>query len=167
MDKNRTLEFYVGIFVFLGFAAMLFMALQAANLGSFTGSGKTISVTAAFDNIGGLKARAAVKSAGVVVGRVQSVVFDPESFQAKVTMDLDAAYPFPADSSAKILTSGLLGEQYVGLEAGADEENLKNGDEKPGDQGGGSGQFHSLHSCGCGSACRSSGPRQRPFLPER
>ena len=110
MDKNRTLEFYVGIFVFLGFAAMLFMALQAANLGSFTGS-------------------AAVKSAGVVVGRVQSVVFDPESFQAKVTMDLDAAYPFPADSSAKILTSGLLGEQYVGLEAGADEENLKNGDE--------------------------------------
>ena len=125
MDKNRTLEFYVGIFVFLGFAAMLFMALQAANLGSFTGSGKTISVTAAFDNIGGLKARAAVKSAGVVVGRVQSVVFDPESFQAKVTMDLDAAYP----SSAKILTSGLLGEQYVGLEAGADEENLKNGDE--------------------------------------
>ena len=115
MDKNRTLEFYVGIFVFLGFAAMLFMALQAANLGSFTGSG--------------LKARAAVKSAGVVVGRVQSVVFDPESFQAKVTMDLDAAYPFPADSSAKILTSGLLGEQYVGLEAGADEENLKNGDE--------------------------------------
>ena len=120
MDKNRTLEFYVGIFVFLGFAAMLFMALQAANLGS---------VTAAFDNIGGLKARAAVKSAGVVVGRVQSVVFDPESFQAKVTMDLDAAYPFPADSSAKILTSGLLGEQYVGLEAGADEENLKNGDE--------------------------------------
>ena len=111
MDKNRTLEFYVGIFVFLGFAAMLFMALQAANLGSFTGSGKTISVTA------------------VVVGRVQSVVFDPESFQAKVTMDLDAAYPFPADSSAKILTSGLLGEQYVGLEAGADEENLKNGDE--------------------------------------
>ena len=122
MDKNRTLEFYVGIFVFLGFAAMLFMALQAANLGSFTGSGKTISVTAAFDNIGGLKARAAVKSAGVVVGRVQSVVFDPESFQAKVTMDLDAAYPFPADSSAKILTSGLLGEQYVGLEAGADEE---------------------------------------------
>ena len=133
MDKNRTLEFYVGIFVFLGFAAMLFMALQAANLGSFTGSGKTISVTAAFrppfNNSGGLKARAAVKSAGVVVGRVQSVVFDPESFQAKVTMDLDAAYPFPADSSAKILTSGLLGEQYVGLEAGADEENLKNGDE--------------------------------------
>ena len=129
MDKNRTLEFYVGIFVFLGFAAMLFMALQAANLGSFTGSGKTISVTAAFDNIGGLKARAAVKSAGVVVGRVQSVVFDPASFQAKVTMDLADAYPFPADSSAKILTSCLLGEQYVGLEAGADEENLKNGDE--------------------------------------
>ncbi len=128
MDKNRTLEFYVGVFVVLGFAALLFMSLQAANLGSFTMGHKTYSVTAAFDNIGGLKPRAAVKSAGVVVGRVQSVVFDPETFQAQVSMDIDAAYPFPTDTSAKILTSGLLGEQYVGLEPGADEDNLKTGD---------------------------------------
>ena len=124
MDKNRTLEFYVGIFVVLGFVAMLFMALQAANLGSFTFGHKSYTVTAAFDNIGGLKPRAAVKSAGVVVGRVQSVVFDPQSFQAVVTMDIDAAYPFPTDSSAKILTAGLLGEQYIGIEPGADEGNL-------------------------------------------
>ena len=91
MDKNRSLEFYVGIFVVLGFAAMLFMALQAANLGSFTFGHKSYTVTAAFDNIGGLKPRAAVKSAGVVVGRVQTVVFDPETFQARVTMAIDAA----------------------------------------------------------------------------
>ena len=129
MDKNRTLEFYVGIFVVLGFAAMLFMALQAANLGSFTFGHKSYTVTAAFDNIGGLKPRAAVKSAGVVVGRVQPVVFDPESFQAVVTMDIDTAYPFLTDSSAKILTAGLLGEQYIGIEPGADEGNLANGDE--------------------------------------
>lgn len=128
MDKNRTLEFYVGIFVVLGFAAMLFMALQAANLGSFSFAHKSYTVSAAFDNIGGLKPRAAVKSAGVVVGRVQSVVFDPQTFQAVVTMDIDQAYPFPVDSSAKILTSGLLGEQYIGLEPGADEANLENGD---------------------------------------
>ena len=129
MDKNRSLEFYVGIFVVLGFAAMLFMSLQAANLGSFSFSHKTYTVTAAFDNIGGLKPRAAVKSAGVVVGRVQTVVFDPETCQARVTMTIDSAYPFPADSSAKILTAGLLGEQYVGIEPGADEENLKTGSE--------------------------------------
>ena len=127
--ERKSLEFLVGLFVLLGFAALLFVSLKAANLGNFSWGAQTYEVTANFDDIGGLKARAAVKSAGVVVGRVQSVVFDPESFQAKVTMDLDAAYPFPADSSAKILTSGLLGEQYVGLEAGADEENLKNGDE--------------------------------------
>ena len=129
MDKHRSLEFYVGIFVVLGFAAMLFMALQAANLGSFTFGHKSYTVTAAFDNIGGLKPRAAVKSAGVVVGRVQTVAFDPETFQARVTMAIDAAYPFPTDSSAKILTAGLLGEQYVGIEPGADEENLKTGSE--------------------------------------
>ena len=129
MDKNRSLEFYVGIFVVLGFAAMLFMALQAANLGSFTFGHKSYTVTAAFDNSGGLKPRAAVKSAGVVVGRVQTVAFDPETFQARVTMAIDAAYPFPTDSSAKILTAGLLGEQYVGIEPGADEENLKTGSE--------------------------------------
>ena len=94
MQKNRSLEIMVGFFIVLGFAAALFMALQAANLGSFSFGHKTYAVTADFDNIGGLKARAAVKSAGVVVGRVRSVVFDPETFQARVTMDMDAQYPF-------------------------------------------------------------------------
>ena len=121
MHSNRKLEAAVGLFIVLGFLAALFMALQAANLGSFTFGQKTYAVTADFDNIGGLKARAAVKSAGVVVGRVRSIVFDPETFQARVVMDMDARYPFPDDSSAKILTTGLLGEQYVGIEAGADE----------------------------------------------
>ena len=127
MQKTRSLEIMVGFFIVLGFAAALFMALQAANLGSFSFGHKTYAVTADFDNIGGLTARAAVKSAGVVVGRVRSVVFDPETFQARVTMDMDAKYPFPDDSSAKILTSGLLGEQYVGIEAGADDKNLEEG----------------------------------------
>ena len=111
MHSNRKLEAAVGLFIVLGFLAALFMALQAANLGSFTFGQKTYAVTADFDNIGGLKARAAVKSAGVVVGRVRSIVFDPETFQARVVMDMDARYPFPDDSSAKILTAGLLGEQ--------------------------------------------------------
>lgn len=127
MQNNRSLEIMVGLFLVLGFLAALFMALQAANLGSFSFGNKTYAVTADFDNIGGLKPRAAVKSAGVVVGRVRSVAFDPQTFQARVTMDMDARYPFPDDSSAKILTAGLLGEQYVGIEAGADEENLKEG----------------------------------------
>ena len=113
MHSNRKLEAAVGLFIVLGFLAALFMALQAANLESSTFGQKTYAVTADFDNIGGLKARAAVKSAGVVVGRVRSIVFDPETFQARVVMDMDARYPFPDDSSAKILTAGLLGEQYV------------------------------------------------------
>ena len=127
MQNNRKLEFFVGLFLLLGFAAALFMALQSANLGSFSFGHKNYVISADFDNIGGLKPRSAVKSAGVVVGRVQSVVFDPETFQARVTMEMDAKYPFPTDSSAKILTSGLLGEQYVGIEPGADEANLENG----------------------------------------
>ena len=127
MQKQRSLEIMVGLFNVLGFAAALFMALQAANLGSFSFGRESYVVTAEFDNIGGLKPRAAVKSAGVVVGRVRSISFDPETFQAHVELDMEARFPFPADSSAKILTAGLLGEQYVGIEAGADMENLKAG----------------------------------------
>ena len=117
----------VGLFVVAGFVALLFTALQAANLGSFSWSEKTYTVEAMFDNIGGLKARAPVKSAGVVVGRVDTVTFDNTMYQARVTMSIDTKYQFPADTEAQILTSGLLGEQYIGLMAGADEEVLESG----------------------------------------
>ena len=113
----------VGLFVLAGFVALLFVSLQAANLGNFSFSAKTYEVTANFDNIGGLKARAPVKSAGVVVGRVRDITFDQSTFQATVKMDLDSGYKFPADTSAKILTSGLLGEQYIG----GDDGDLKEG----------------------------------------
>jgi phospholipid/cholesterol/gamma-HCH transport system substrate-binding protein len=105
---------------------LVFLALQAANLSSFTG-GKTYVVRANFDNIGGLKVHSPVKSAGVVVGRVQHVGYDNETYQAEVTLAIENKYTFPSDTSAKILTSGLLGEQYVGLQPGAEDENLKNG----------------------------------------
>ncbi|MBB4844781.1 phospholipid/cholesterol/gamma-HCH transport system substrate-binding protein [Paucibacter oligotrophus] len=117
----------VGFFVLLGGAALLFLALKAGNLLSLNFD-ETYQVTAKFDNIGGLKANAAVKSAGVVIGRVESINFDDKSFQAKVTLNLQKKMAFPKDSSAKILTAGLLGEQYIGLEPGADEKNLVAGD---------------------------------------
>lgn len=120
-------DVWVGLFVLLGSAAVLFLALQSANLLSLN-LDSTYSVTSKFDNIGGLKARAAVKSAGVVVGRVESISFDDKSFQAKVVLALNTRYKFPKDSSLKILTSGLLGEQYIGVEAGADSANLNAGD---------------------------------------
>lgn len=120
MDKNRSLEFFVGFFIVLGAVALVFLSLQAANLGSFSFGNKTYEVTASFDNIGGLKPRAAIKSAGVVVGRVKAISFDSQTFQAQVLMDMDSRYNFPTDSSAKILTAGLLGEQYVGIDPGAD-----------------------------------------------
>jgi phospholipid/cholesterol/gamma-HCH transport system substrate-binding protein len=118
---------WVGLFVLLGGAALLFLALKAGNLLSLNFDA-TYQVSARFDNIGGLKPNAAVKSAGVVVGRVESIAFDDKTFQARVTINLNKATQFPKDSSAKILTSGLLGEQYVGLEPGADEKNLVAGD---------------------------------------
>lgn len=120
-------DVWVGMFVLLGSAALLFLALKAGNLLSLS-FGKTYAVSARFDNIGGLKPQAAVKSAGVVVGRVAAISFDDQAFQAKVDLDLDQRYAFPKDSSLKILTSGLLGEQYLGIEAGADEKNLAAGD---------------------------------------
>ena len=118
---------WVGFFVLLGGAALLFLALKVGNLLSLNFD-ETYKVTAKFDNIGGLKSRAAVKSAGVVIGRVESINFDDKTFQAKVVMNLQKNMAFPKDSSAKILTSGLLGEQYIGLEPGADEKNLVAGD---------------------------------------
>ena len=120
-------DVWVGLFVMIGAAALLFLALKAGNLLSLNFDA-TYGVVARFDNIGGLKPKAAVKSAGVVVGRVESITFDDKSFQAKVTMALESRYAFPKDSSLKVLTSGLLGEQYIGIEAGADTANLKDGD---------------------------------------
>lgn len=118
---------WVGLFVLLGGAALLFLALKAGNLLSLSFA-DTYQVSARFDNIGGLKPNAAVKSAGVVVGRVESIAFDDKTFQAKVVIKMQEGMLFPKDSSAKILTSGLLGEQYIGLEPGADEKNLAGGD---------------------------------------
>lgn len=126
--QRKTLDVWVGLFVLLGAAALIFLALKAGNMSSFSLSQKTYAVTTKFDNIGGLKSRAAVKSAGVVVGRVGDISFDDKTFQARVTLNLDASYQFPKDSSAKILTSGLLGEQYIGIEPGGDVQNLAAGD---------------------------------------
>jgi len=120
-------DIWVGLFVLLGGAALVFLALQSANLLSLNFT-RGYTVTARFDNIGGLKPQAAVRSAGVVVGRVQSITFDDTVYQANVTLELDKRYVFPKDSSLKILTSGLLGDQYIGIEAGADEDNLAQGD---------------------------------------
>ena len=126
MERSKS-DVWVGLFVIIGAGAILFLALQSANLLSLSFQ-PTYHVVAKFDNIGGLKRQAAVKSAGVVVGRVDSINFDDKSFQARVTLALDSRYAFPKDSSLKILTSGLLGEQYIGVEAGADEKNLAPGD---------------------------------------
>jgi phospholipid/cholesterol/gamma-HCH transport system substrate-binding protein len=126
MQRSKN-DVWVGLFVLIGLAAMLFLALKSANLLQFSWN-KDYTVTAKFDNIGGLKKGAAVKSAGVVVGRVDNIQFDDDSYQAKVSLALETRYAFPKDSSLKILTSGLLGEQYVGIVAGADEKNLAAGD---------------------------------------
>lgn len=121
------LDLWVGLFVAAGIVALMFLALK---VGSMTTVNKADSyqVTAHFDNIGGLKVRAPIKSAGVVVGRVSAISFDDKTYEAEVTMSLEKRYSFPRDSSASILTSGLLGEQYIGLEAGGDDVKLANGD---------------------------------------
>ena len=121
--NTRSTEILVGLFVLLGLATLLFLALKAANLASFS-TETTYALTARFDNIGGLKVRAPVRSAGVVVGRVTAISLDPKTYQGVVRMDIRQSFLFPKDSSAKILTSGLLGDQYVGLDPGADEANL-------------------------------------------
>lgn len=126
MQRSKN-DVWVGLFVLIGAVAILFLALQSANLLSLSFE-STYQVNAKFDNVGGLKPKAAVRSAGVVVGRVEKMVFDDKSFQARVTLALESRYTFPKDSSLKILTSGLLGEQYLGLEAGADDKTLVAGD---------------------------------------
>ena len=124
---KRNIEVLVGLFVVLGLVALVFVALKAANLASFN-TGDTYALSARFDNIGGLKARAPVRSAGVVVGRVTSIALDPKTFQGVVSMDIDRRFQFPKDTSAKILTAGLLGDQYIGLEPGGDDKNLAAGE---------------------------------------
>lgn len=124
---RKGIETLVGLFVLLGLLGLVFLAVQAANLASF-GNGKGYVVQARFDNIGGLKPRAPVRSAGVTVGRVTSITLDGRTYQGVVTMEIEPDYRFPRDTSAKILTAGLLGDQYIGLEPGGDEKNLAAGD---------------------------------------
>lgn len=124
---RRNIEVLVGFFVLMGFVAIGYLALKAANLAAMT-IGETYTVAARFDNVGGLKPRAPVKSAGVTVGRVSSISLDDKTYQGVVTMELEKRFVFPKDSSAAILTAGLLGDQYVGLNPGADDANLDAGD---------------------------------------
>ena len=125
---NRTvLDLWVGFFVAIGIAAVMFLALKVGNLSSSHLS-ETYVLQAKFDNIGGLKVRGPVKSAGVVVGRISDIRFDSETYEAVVTMTIDGRYRFPKDTFASIFTAGLLGEQYVGLDAGGDEKMLQAGD---------------------------------------
>ena len=125
--ERKTLDLWVGLFVVVGLAAVLVLAMKVGNLSTFNMS-ESYDLQAVFDNIGGLKARAPVKSAGVVVGRVTDITFDNASYRARVSMVVDKRYQFPKDTFAKILTAGLLGEQYIGLDPGGDEANLKSGD---------------------------------------
>ncbi len=125
--QRTTLDLWVGIFVIAGVGALFVLALKVGNA-STVNALDGYHVIAEFDNIGGLKVRAPVKSAGVVVGRVESISLDTRTFRANVALRIDKHYPFPKDSSASILTAGLLGEQYVGMDGGGDEHNLKDGD---------------------------------------
>jgi len=126
---NKTvLDLWVGLFVIAGIAALLFLTLKVGSMNTVNVS-NSYEVVARFENIGGLKPRAPVKSAGVVVGRVADVRFDNERYEAAVTLRLDKRYAFPKDSTAAIMTSGLLGEQYIGLEAGGDSVKLKDKDQ--------------------------------------
>jgi len=125
--ERTTIDLWFGAFVTAGFAALLILAMKVGNLGAERAT-EVYRVQARFDNIGGLKVRGPVRSAGVLVGRVQDIHFDNERFQASVTLALDKRYNFPKDTTASILTSGLLGETYIGLEAGGEEKKLAEGD---------------------------------------
>ena len=124
--KRATIDLWVGIFVTIGIGAIVFLALKVGNLTTLN-QAASYRLEAHFDNIGGLKLRAPAKAAGVVVGRVESVRLDPKTYQAVVTMKIDNGYQFTRDTIASILTSGLLGEVYIGLEVGGDPEMLADG----------------------------------------
>ncbi len=126
--KRTTVDLWVGVFVTAGLIALLTLALKVGNASTVSAADGYV-VFGQFENIGGLKSRAPVKSAGVVVGRVGGIIFDDQKFSARVTIRIDKRYKFPKDTSASILTSGLLGEQYIGLDAGGDSANLNEGDE--------------------------------------
>lgn len=125
--ERKIIDLWVGIFMLMGFVALLFLAFKVGNLGDDR-SGASYTVEARFENIGGLKMKAPVKSAGVFVGRVTDIKLDGDKFQAVATLTLDKRFAFPKDTSASILTSGLLGEVYIGLDAGGDEKILAQGD---------------------------------------
>jgi phospholipid/cholesterol/gamma-HCH transport system substrate-binding protein len=125
--SKKGIETLVGLFVLLGVLGLVFLALKAANLTSF-GNGDSYTLLAKFDNIGGLKVRAPVRSAGVTVGRVAAITLDAKTYQGVVRLEVDRSVQFPKDSSARILTAGLLGDQYIGLEPGGNEKNLAAGD---------------------------------------
>ncbi|WP_435628440.1 outer membrane lipid asymmetry maintenance protein MlaD [Candidatus Ferrigenium straubiae] len=126
--ERTTVDLWVGIFVVAGIAALVMLAMKVGNLGTYNVS-ESYQVHAYFSNIGGLKPKASIKSAGVLVGRVTDITLDTGRYEAKVVMSLDKRYQFPKDTFANILTSGLLGEQYVGLMPGGDDQMLKNGDQ--------------------------------------
>ena len=126
--ERTTLDLWVGIFVVAGVAALAMLAMKVGNLGTYDMS-ETYQVHAYFTNVGGLKPKASIKSAGVLVGRVTGITLDTQRYEADVEMSLDKRYQFPKDTFASILTSGLLGEQYIGLVPGGDSEMLKNGDQ--------------------------------------
>jgi len=125
--ERTTLDLWVGMFVVAGIAALVMLAMKVGNLGTYNVS-DTYEISADFSNIGGLKPKASIRSAGVLVGRVKEISLNTETYEAKVVMSLDKRYQFPKDTFASILTSGLLGEQYIGLLPGGDTEMLKNGE---------------------------------------
>lgn len=126
--SRTTLDLWVGIFVAAGIAALVLLALKVSNASTSFRADKEYTVSAEFQNIGSLKVGAPVRSSGVMVGRVESVRFDTAKYVARIVLKIDERYPFPKDTTAAVLTSGLLGEQYVGLEAGGDDQRLKDGD---------------------------------------
>ena len=125
--NRSTIDLWVGIFVALGLGAVLFLSLKVGNLITSGSRGEGYHIEAAFDNIGGLKVRAPVKAAGVVVGRVESIKLDPKTYEAQVSLNVEKQYQFTKDTIASILTSGLLGEVYVGLDAGGDTQMIADG----------------------------------------